>query len=526
MKVTQRQVQSRPRLMLVLTSHTGWILYRGHIGFLSSSGFDVEVVSGQGPMLQAMKAEGARTWAVPMEREIAPFKDFVALCRLWWLFCRRRPALVIAGTPKAGLLGTISARMAGVRQIVYVIHGLRLETTSGWKRRILWIAEWISCHIPHHVRCVSPSLRERVIGLHLVSPNHCSVTGNGSANGVDVDLFRHAHTSPSSRFTIRRELGIKAEAGVIGFVGRMTRDKGIPELYEAYCQLRQAHAGLRLLLVGEFEEGDPVSMDLRAAIETDLAVVKTGFVENVDHFYPIMDVLALPTYREGLPGVALEAQAASIPVVCSDATGAVDAFVPGVTGIRVPVGSVDALARALDQLLGDKELRLKMGQAGYEWVQKFRQETVWNSVLADYRSILQEPSLRGEPSSPRLAKRVVDVALSTLALVATAPMWLSAAFAIRCSLGSPILFRQVRPGLNARPFTLLKFRTITDARDSDGAILEDVRRLTLLGRFLRASSIDELPQLWNVLRGEMSLMGPRPLLMQHLDCYTTEQARR
>ena len=243
------QVQSRPRLMFVLTSHVSWTFYEGQVAFFARNGFDVEAVSAPGPLLRAMEAEGAKTWAVPMVREIAPIKDLVSFFRLWWIFHRRRPDLVIAGTPKAGLLGTVSARAAGVRQIAYMMHGLRLETASGWKRRILWVTEWISCFTAHHVRCVSSSLRERVIGLHLISPNRCKVTGRGSVNGIDVDRWRCAHMAPYPRAAARCGLGIPAEAPVVGFVGRLTRDKGIPELYEAYCHLRQTYSELRLLLV-------------------------------------------------------------------------------------------------------------------------------------------------------------------------------------------------------------------------------------------------------------------------------------
>ena len=100
------------------------------------------------------------------------------------------------------------------------------------------------------------------------------------------------------------------------------------------------------------------------------------------------------------------------------------------------------------------------------------------------------------------------------------------AFMIRCKLGTPVLFRQQRPGLGGRPFWLLKFRTMTEARDARGNLLPDAARLTAFGRFLRATSLDELPELLNVLKGDMSLVGPRPLLMQYLDRYTPEQARR
>src|SRR5207253_11424330 len=112
------------------------------------------------------------------------------------------------------------------------------------------------------------------------------------------------------------------------------------------------------------------------------------------------------------------------------------------------------------------------------------------------------------------------------ALPILAPLLAAIAVAIRIGMGSPVFFRQQRPGLRARPFTLLKFRTMTDARAPGGALLPDSQRLTTLGRFLRRFSLDELPQLLNVLRGEMGLVGPRPLLMQYLGRYTPEQARR
>jgi lipopolysaccharide/colanic/teichoic acid biosynthesis glycosyltransferase len=123
-------------------------------------------------------------------------------------------------------------------------------------------------------------------------------------------------------------------------------------------------------------------------------------------------------------------------------------------------------------------------------------------------------------------KRWIDVTLSSILLILLAPVLFITALLVRVLLGSPVLFRQRRPGLAAAPFSLVKFRTMTDARGPDGRLLPDAARLTRFGRFLRSSSIDELPELWNVLVGDMSLIGPRPLLMQYLDRYSVEQARR
>jgi lipopolysaccharide/colanic/teichoic acid biosynthesis glycosyltransferase len=123
-------------------------------------------------------------------------------------------------------------------------------------------------------------------------------------------------------------------------------------------------------------------------------------------------------------------------------------------------------------------------------------------------------------------KRLFDLLVSLVGLLVLALPLLVLSFLVRCKLGGPVLFRQVRPGLHGRPFIMVKFRTMTDDRDGDGELMPDALRLNTFGRFLRASSLDELPGLWNVLRGEMSLVGPRPLLMEYLPLYSAEQARR
>ena len=125
-----------------------------------------------------------------------------------------------------------------------------------------------------------------------------------------------------------------------------------------------------------------------------------------------------------------------------------------------------------------------------------------------------------------VGKRCFDVAAAAVGLVTLAPVLAAVAVLVRVNLGAPVLFRQERPGLGGRPFLLYKFRTMRDARDAAGRPLPDAARLTRFGRWLRASSLDELPELWNVLRGDMSLVGPRPLLPEYLPLYSPTQARR
>ena len=123
-------------------------------------------------------------------------------------------------------------------------------------------------------------------------------------------------------------------------------------------------------------------------------------------------------------------------------------------------------------------------------------------------------------------KRVMDIMGAVIGLALLAPVLLVVWLMIRRKMGSPVLFRQTRPGVNGRPFKMIKFRTMRDANAHDGRPLPDAERLTSLGRFLRSSSLDELPELWNVLKGDMSLVGPRPLLIEYLPLYSPEQARR
>jgi lipopolysaccharide/colanic/teichoic acid biosynthesis glycosyltransferase len=125
-----------------------------------------------------------------------------------------------------------------------------------------------------------------------------------------------------------------------------------------------------------------------------------------------------------------------------------------------------------------------------------------------------------------IAKRVMDIVVSFFALLVGAPLMAAIAIAVRTTMGSPVIFAHVRPGRGGRPFSMLKFRTMTDERDADGELLADADRLTSLGRWLRRTSLDELPEFWNVLKGDMSVVGPRPLLVDYLPRYTERQARR
>jgi glycosyltransferase involved in cell wall biosynthesis len=334
--------------------------------------------------------ESVQTVEVPMAREISPWKDLLSLWRLVRTILRLRPTITNVGTPKAGLLGGIAAWACRVPCRFYTLRGLRCETTTGLKRRVLLLAERISCLCAHCVLCVSESLRQSAIALGIVDAGRSFVLASGSSNGIDASRFAPTAEILWRADQLRRDLDIPPEAPVVGFVGRLTRDKGVGGLVEAYSWLRKRMPELRLLLVGDMEEGDPLPPKIRRYIESERGIIHTGFVQDPVLYYHVMDVLAFPTHREGFGNVALEANAAGKPVVAARATGVVDSVIDGVTGILVPVGDVKALAGALELVLEDQSLAAALGAAGRERVlREFRQETVWDAIVQEYLQLLQ-----------------------------------------------------------------------------------------------------------------------------------------
>lgn len=379
-----------PSILYVFTSCLSVGFCQGHGPRLKEEGIDLAVVSSPGKELEQLQEEdGTRVFAVPMAREISPGADLVSLYRLWRLIRRTQPEITNVQTPKAGLLGGIAAILAGVPERIYTLQGLRLETTKGLKRWVLTQAERVACACATDVICVSPSLRRRALDLQLVSPNKAVVLGRGSFNGVDFQRYSGPTNDFAAALSLRQKLGIPQHAPVVGFVGRLTRDKGLAELVKAYGVLKQRHPDLHLLLLGDFEDGDPVPATVRRRINEDPDIIAPGYVPGAAPYYPLMNVLALPTYREGLPTVALEAAAAGKPVVTTNATGAVDAVLNRRTGIIVPVGDADALREALETLLTNPKLRTQMGLAGQEWVRReFRHEIVLDRLVDRYKELL------------------------------------------------------------------------------------------------------------------------------------------
>ncbi len=344
-------------------------------------------------------------------------------------------------------------------------------------------------------------------------------------SGVDTQAFRPGLLDPAEREALRAELGLAPDQVVATLAARLIRDKGVFEFLEAARQLAPRFPDLRFLLVGDPDPGNPTALG-----ETDMAAARSegnvafaGWRTDMDRVWAASDIAVLPSYREGLPVSLQEALACGLPVIATDAPGCRETVAPGRNGLLVPVRDAAALAQALGRMAGDPGLRSRMGEAGRaKALADFDAAVLARQVIAAYDQVV--PAI---PVLPIPAwKRLLDLAL----VLGLAPLWLPLLgvlwVLVRRKLGAPAFFRQERPGRGGKPFMLTKLRSMTDARGPDGELLPDAERLPAFGRMLRATSLDELPELWGVLKGEMSLVGPRPLLMEYLPLYSPEQARR
>jgi glycosyltransferase involved in cell wall biosynthesis len=406
--------RNRVRVVSMVTSSLSVRFLDGQPEYFGKKGYEVIVVASPGEDLRRAGDDGVRTVAVSMARDISPWKDLVSLWRLAGVMWRLRPTITNVATPKAGLLGGLASWLCGVPCRYYTLLGLRCETTTGLKRKVLLLTERIACACAHRVICVSESLRQKAIDLGIVDAHRTLVLGSGSFNGVDVVRFAPTAETLRRAAQLRRHLRIPAEAPVVGFVGRLTRDKGIAELVEAYSQLRKRFPELRLLLVGDPEEGDPLHPETHRYIESEPQIIRTGFVQDPVLYYHVMDVLAFPTHREGFGNAVIEAHAAGKPVVAARSTGVVDSVIDGVTGILVPIGDAGALTDALERLLQDTNLAATLGSAGRERVRReFKQERMWEALVQEYLRLLRTKGL----SLPRQASQNAASATAASAVV-------------------------------------------------------------------------------------------------------------
>ena len=405
---------NQPGLVAVVNSSIAVGFLEGQLEYLQERGFDVTLLcpKRRNDEWEVPRPDGISVFEVPMERKISPLRDIASFWRLWKAIRTIRPKVTNVGTPKAGLLGGFAAWLNRVPGRFYTLHGLRFETTTGLRRWLLIRAERLACSFAHRVVCVSRSVREKAIACGLTTRERSVVFGSGSCNGVNISRFAPSPKLMRRAAEVRKELGIPIRSTVIMFMGRLTCDKGIPELVHAFSLLDSQYPHLRLLLVGCLEEEDPLPADILRKLKTHPRVVFAGAVQDTPAYYAAADIVVLPSHREGLPTAILEAQASCKPVVAASATGIVDIVEDGETGLLFPVGDVPGLCESLEELITNRDFADRLGRAGMEQVERdFRQERIWEALYQEYMRVLRENGLAA--SSPRLTAENKLISRST-----------------------------------------------------------------------------------------------------------------
>jgi glycosyltransferase involved in cell wall biosynthesis len=365
------------------------LLFANQLQELARSGFDVTAISAGGDDLEAIRAAGIRHVIVPFTRRFNPLSDLYATWRLWQVLRRERFAVVHTHQPKPGLFGQIAARLAGVPVVVNTVHGFLFTERSRPAARRIWVwLEWIAARCSDRVLCVSAEDARTAVRERIAAGDAVVHIGGG----IDVRRFSRAEIPDARLAALRAELRLGPGQRVIGFVGRLVREKGIPELLEAFDEIRAAVPDAVLLLVGptDDEKRDAIAPQEILAARPDAAVRFAGYRHDMPDLYALMDVFVLPSYREGLPQTLMEAAAIGVPAVTTRVRGCREVVVDGETGLLVPPGDSAALAAAVRRLLDQPEVASRMGRnASVRARQHYDERAVFSRLKALYLELLR-----------------------------------------------------------------------------------------------------------------------------------------
>lgn len=353
----------------------------GQFKYFKEKGFRFYVVCSESEYLDAYAKENSFDYRVlPVLRSINVLQDFKTVVGICRYIREKQIGIVVGHTPKGGLLSMIAGWIMRVPKRIYFRHGLVYQTSYGLKRFILMTVDRIASLCATKIVCVSPSVLRCSIDDRLASSSKQIILHKGTCCGIDTEgKFNPKSIDPEKLSLMKAKWGIDETDWVIGYSGRLVRDKGIIELVRAFRNLKKDHANYKLLLVGMFEVRDALPDDVQQDIKNDSQIIWTDFQNSdMEYFYSMMNVYVLASYREGFPTGVLEAQSMEVPVITTHATGCCDSIQEGVTGLFVEHDVAQ---------LSDAILRISNASSGVdgkkarEWVRaNFENHIVWNEI--------------------------------------------------------------------------------------------------------------------------------------------------
>lgn len=355
---------------------------KGQLRYLSDYYKVVAVSNDNGGLKDVSINEGVDTIGISMKREISILSDIKSLWALIRLFWKERPYIVHSHTPKGSLLSMIAAWITGVPHRIYLVTGLRFETTSGLLRFILKTMERITCMCATKVIPEGDGVKKTLI-QEKITRKPLNKILNGNINGIDLNHFT------KNEEVLSKATSLRSEKFTFIYIGRIVKDKGVNELVRAFDKLSTQRNDVRLLLLGTFEDNlDPIDTKSRQIIDSNVHIEYAGYQQDIRPYLASSDVLILPSYREGFPNVVIQAGAMDLPCIVTDINGCNEIIINGENGIIIPKQDENALYEAMLVYLEDKEIYKKHSSNSRQLVSsRYEQQKVWQALLDMYQSL-------------------------------------------------------------------------------------------------------------------------------------------
>jgi len=402
-------MKNKPKLIRITTVPISLEkLLENQLIFMSSY-FDITAISADKERLEKFGTDNnVKTKHIELTRKITPIQDLKTLWQLYKFLKKEKPEIVHSHTPKAGTIGMLAAKLAGVPIRLHTIAGLPLLEATGAKRKLLNLVEKITYTSATNIYPNSKGLKQIILDLKFTKKEKLKVIANGSSNGINTDYFNPDNYSDKEKNKLKNKLGISKDDFVFIFVGRIVTDKGINELIKAFNKLslenskpKNKHTALnpfslerlgwdKLLLVGSLEtELDPLKKETLEIIKTNKNIISVGYQQDVRPYFAISNALTFPSYREGFPNVVLQAGAMNLPSIVSNINGCNEIITHNNNGLIIPVKDHEALYKAMEQLLNNNKLTNKLSKNARPIVKsKFQQNVVWEALLDEYNILI------------------------------------------------------------------------------------------------------------------------------------------
>jgi len=364
------------------------LLITGQMKYMSENGFEVKMISAGGEEVnEVITKEGCPHIIVELTRAITPFQDLKCLWALFKLFRLEKPDIVHTHTPKAGLLGMMAAKLAGVPIRLHTVAGLPLMTANGFKKKLLFFIEKLTYLFSNKVMPNSNSLLRYIRTHRMTSEKKLHLLGGGSSNGIDLKQFSEKSIEANRLRILKNQINYSSENIYLIAVGRIVVDKGIIELISAFNVVQDYTPNLKLILLGPLEKERPeetLPSEILHTINNHPNIIHINWSDEVEYYLHLSNLLIHASYREGFPNVLLQAGAMNCPIICSNILGNIDIVDHENTGLLFDVKNASNLAERIKWSLDNPQAMKDFADRLYSKIQNNYSRTTFHNKMRNF----------------------------------------------------------------------------------------------------------------------------------------------